>query len=106
MSKNILKFMNNTIQLKNNIDSFYDLLGDSTSVFRIILDLYLKAGMTPSKEDEIQIELRFEQLSKIELTADELRRNIESILYEKKGCNLYLGQCYIFRNVLSFPGFA
>ncbi|MCY9852631.1 DUF47 domain-containing protein [Vibrio mediterranei] len=83
MSKNILKFMNNTIQLKNSIDSFYDLLGDSTSVFRIILDLYLKAGITPSKEDEIQIELRFEQLSKIELIADELRRNIESILYEK-----------------------
>ncbi|GAL09122.1 hypothetical protein JCM19233_87 [Vibrio astriarenae] len=50
MSKNILKFMNNTIQLKNNIDSFYDLLGDSTSVFRIILELYLKSGTTPQQK--------------------------------------------------------
>ncbi|MGF1697263.1 DUF47 family protein [Vibrio kyushuensis] len=83
MKKNILSFMNNTIQLKNNIDSFYDLLGDSTSVFEIILRLYLDNSLSASKDNEIQIELRFEQLSRIELTADQLRRDIESILYEK-----------------------
>ncbi|MGR5143731.1 DUF47 domain-containing protein [Photobacterium sp. DNB23_23_1] len=83
MSKNILSFMNTTFQLKNNIDAFYDLLGDSTTVFKIILQLYLNNSTAPNEDDEQQIEMRFNQLSHIELTADKLRRDIESILYEK-----------------------
>ncbi|MGR5235558.1 DUF47 domain-containing protein [Vibrio alfacsensis] len=76
-------FMNTTTELKRNIDAFYDLLGDSTEVFRIILKTYLSNSIVPSKDNETQIELRFEQLNQIELTADSLRREVESILYEK-----------------------
>ncbi|MEH0664977.1 DUF47 family protein [Vibrio scophthalmi] len=81
--KTKFSFMNTTHQLKRNIDAFYDLLGDSTDVFRIILKLYLANSVAPSKDNETQIELRFEQLSRIEISADNLRRDVESILYEK-----------------------
>ena len=83
MKKNTLNFTNTTIQLKNKIDAFYDLLGDSTSVYKTILKLYLYSSGSPNEETNAQIEQRFEQLSHIELTADKLRRDVESILYEK-----------------------
>lgn len=83
MKKKLINFMTNTQRLKNNIDAFYDLLGDSTTVFAHILKLYLKNSVSPSEDIELQLKERFDQLNHIELTADGLRRDIESILYEK-----------------------
>jgi uncharacterized protein len=81
--KKFSQFITSTTRLKMNIDAFYDLVGDSITVFSHILDLYLKTLIEPEKGHELKISPRFDQLNKIEAQADQLRRDIETILYEK-----------------------
>ena len=81
--KKFSQFITSTTRLKMNIDAFYDLVGDSITVFSHILDLYLKTLIEPEQGHELKISPRFDQLNKIEAQADQLRRDIETILYEK-----------------------
>lgn len=78
MKQKLLALVGSTQQLRSDIDSFYDLVGDATSVFRSILRSYLNPE--PNNAD---IEDRLKQLNSIEVKADSLRREIETYLYEK-----------------------
>lgn len=67
-----------TRKVQNQIDDFFDKVGDATTLFVHLLKLYLQEG-TPS--DQFCDTLA--RLSDLESEADILRRGIESYLYEK-----------------------
>ncbi len=67
-----------TRKVQNDIDVFFDTVGDATDVFGRLLRLYL---LEPDAKEVFDRTLN--QLTELELKADELRRGIDSYLYEK-----------------------
>ena len=65
-------------KLKHDIDDFFDMVGDSTDLFGILLKSYLREG----KPTDVFFE-SLEALKLLEVRADTLRRGIKSKLYEK-----------------------
>ncbi len=65
-----------TRELERKIDRFYDNLSESAIVFRLAVRSYLKAGWTEEFQE------RLERVSQLESGNDNLRREIESELYE------------------------
>ncbi len=64
-----------TKQLEQQIDSFFDILSESSVVYRLAVRLYLREGLC----DEFQE--RLERINTLESEADTLRRSIEKQLY-------------------------
>ena len=64
-----------TKQLEQQIDSFFDILSESSVVYRLAVRLYLREGLC----DEFQE--RLERINALESEADTLRRSIEQQLY-------------------------
>ena len=69
---------NGTLKLKNDIDTFFDLISDSPFHFERYIKTYLQNG--PEHEELAEIR---DNLSKIETRGDKLRRKIETYLYQK-----------------------
>jgi len=67
-----------TRKVQNDIDLFFDRVGDATTLFVQLLKQYLEEPNSPDR-----IRQTLEQIVDIETNADELRRGIESYLYEK-----------------------
>ena len=67
-----------TRKVQNNIDIFFDKVGDASTIFTKLVKTYLQEN---GPSDDFHQAL--EQLNDVESQADELRRNIESYLYEK-----------------------
>lgn len=67
-----------TRKVQNDIDVFFDTVSDATEVFGRLLRAYLKG---PDSAEAFDTALK--QLTELELKADDLRRHIESYLYEK-----------------------
>ena len=64
-----------TRELESEIDDFLDKLSESSLMFKIAVNLYLKEGCSPDFEKKLQ------DVNKMESTADHLRRAIETKLY-------------------------
>lgn len=74
LTKNISLF-GRTRALESEIDNFLNKLSESSLLFKIAVNLYLKEGCTPEFEQKLQ------DVNKMESTADHLRRAIETKLY-------------------------
>ena len=70
-----LNLFRRTKQLEQQIDSFFDILSESSVVYRLAVRLYLREGLC----DEFQE--RLERINTLESEADTLRRSIEQQLY-------------------------
>lgn len=67
-----------TRKIQNDIDTFFDKVGDATTVFGRLVKIYLREGGASESYSQT-----LGQLTSIETQADELRRSIESYLYQK-----------------------
>ncbi len=67
-----------TRKVQNDIDLFFDKVGDATTLFVQLVKQYLDEADSPERIKNI-----LDQIVDIEKKADELRRGIESYLYEK-----------------------
>lgn len=63
--------------LENQIDEFLDRIMEAGLIFLLAIKIYLKDGACEEFEESLR------QVSKIESRADELRKNIETQLYEQ-----------------------
>ncbi len=77
-TKGRFSMLRGTRKVQNDIDVFFDTVGDATEVFGRLLRIYLHEPDSHEAFDQT-----LNQLTKLELNADELRRGIESYLYEK-----------------------
>jgi uncharacterized protein len=64
-----------TKQLEMQIDGFFDIVSESSVIYRLAVRLYLREGLC----DEFQT--RLERVNELESNADVLRRDIEKQLY-------------------------
>ncbi|NDV11813.1 DUF47 domain-containing protein [Crenobacter caeni] len=65
-------------RLRNDLDSYFDLVGDAGEVFACLLGQYMStSSVNPPFYASLQ------RLNEIELAADALRRGIETYVYEK-----------------------
>ncbi len=71
-------FLGGTRIIQNDIDLFFSKVGDASLLFLKVLKYYFKAPKDIEKFNQT-----IEELDKLESQADELRRGIESYLYEK-----------------------
>lgn len=67
-----------TRKVQNDIDVFFDRVGDATTLFMQLVKEYLQENRPTERFNNT-----LEQIVEIETQADELRRGIESYLYEK-----------------------
>lgn len=67
-----------TRKVQNDIDLFFDKVGDATTLFGQLVKEYLEENRPSDRFNQT-----LEQIVDIERDADELRRSIESYLYEK-----------------------
>ncbi len=70
-----ISLFSRTQALESEIDDFLDKLLQSSLLFKTAVNLYLKKGYTPDFEKKLQ------DVNKMESTADNLRRTIETKLY-------------------------
>lgn len=70
-----LNLFRRTKQLEQQIDSFFDILSESSVVYRLAVRLYLREGVN---EEFLE---RLERINTLESEADALRRSIEKQLY-------------------------
>ncbi len=77
-AKGRFSMLRGTRKVQNDIDVFFDTVSDATDVFGRLLRIYLQESDTNENFDR-----SLKQLTELELRADELRRGIESYLYEK-----------------------
>ncbi len=70
-----LNLFRRTKQLEQQIDNFFDILSESSVVYRLAVRIYLREGINQEFKE------RLERINTLESEADALRRSIEKQLY-------------------------